>query len=719
MSATTDSHPYVIRVSTRFLLLSLASSILVAYSVGLITRIILIEGPRNAFLAEHDASALYVRPDHSKKPVLPNPQLIDGKSVPPIVYSAKTFHTAMGTSSSSAYLENETKASEKAIQKVKGPAKGPVKGPKNSTASCRGSARVDGQCKSLDAPTPVHNSSAVVTINETGEEEEEHLPAGQHLLVDIKNVDANFLDSEFLLAQAMIDVVNDSKLTLLSYHCHKLDNTGVSCVGVLLESHISFHTWPEFGVISLDLFTCGSGELIPILPIVERLFAVPSPGGDKPEMIWSHKLRGASIGKGILGDDLGRFVLETTDMDLKREVVTARTDFQRIDIYDTINAHSRDYGSYRASIEGGDTYEAKHPELFTPQTEVYLDGILQSTRYGNEAYHEALVQPAMFAHPDPKRVAIIGGGEGSTLREALKHKSVEKVIMIEIDEKMVQVSKEYIPDWNTCSDITGSAQWCGDDIRADMRYEDGLAWFHNRFSNNRKTYSEEYNEDPFDIVIMDALDPHDDISFADNLYTNKEFLQTLYNSLSDEGVLVMQLGISAQIQDPLESLSINKKRHFMLNALESVGFESLHIYEEANCGFRWPWMFAVALKSSKIDHQWYRNAAEIDLDIARRLIPTVSGEPSLKVFDGTTMNYNYQNPGKSTETVFCREIPTPKSCNGYVENMKSKATYDPYAMRHQYKLTESNYEGLLTMCQDVNQKTTTPVQLRTLCSMLE
>jgi S-adenosylmethionine decarboxylase proenzyme len=710
MGTNTESNPYVIRVSTRFLLLSLASSILVAFTVGRAARIILIEGPRNALLAEHEASALYVRPEHSKKPALPTPQLIDGKSVPPIVYSAKTFHTSMGTSSSSAYLENETKVSDKTVQK----AKGPVKGPKNITISCKDSSEAyDGQCKSLDAPTPVSNVSNIIVLNETEEEEEEHLPAGQHLLVDIKNVDGNFLDSEFRLAQAMIDVVNDSKLTLLSYHCHKLDNKGVSCVGVLLESHISFHTWPEFGVISLDLFTCGSGELIPILPIVKRLFAVPAPGGDEPDMIWAHKLRGASIGKGVLGDDLGRFVLETTDMDLKREVVTARTDFQRIDIYDTINAHSRDYGSYRASIEGGDTYEAKHPELFTPQTEVYLDGILQSTRYGNEAYHEALVQPAMFIHPNPKRVAIIGGGEGSTLREALKHKSVEKVTMIEIDEKMVQFSKEYIPDWNTCSDIVGSAQWCGDDTRADMRYEDGLAWFHNRFSINRKTFSDEFKEDPFEIVIMDALDPQDDISFADKLYTDKEFLDTLYNSLSDDGILVMQLGISSQIQDPLESISSNEKRHYVLNALESVGFKSLHVYEEGNCGFRWPWTFAIALKSSNSDHLWYRNAAEIDLDITKRLIPTVSGEPALKVFDGATMNYYYQNPGKSTETVYCRERPTPTSCTGSFDKMKSKAAYDPYAMRHQYKLSERKYD----FCQNLNQTAFAPPELKALCAI--
>jgi hypothetical protein len=63
----------------------------------------------------------------------------------------------------------------------------------------------------------------------------EHLPAGQHLLVDIERVNSDFLNSEVRLAEAMVKVVNTSKLTLLSYHCHKFILMGVSCVGILLK----------------------------------------------------------------------------------------------------------------------------------------------------------------------------------------------------------------------------------------------------------------------------------------------------------------------------------------------------------------------------------------------------------------------------------------------------------------------------------------------------
>ena len=137
--------------------------------------------------------------------------------------------------------------------------------------------------------------------NEDGGVLRQHQPSGQHLLVDMKNVDPAFLNSDDRLVRSMIDLVDETAVTLLSYHCHSLVPTGVSCVGVLLESHISFHTWPSEGVIILDVFTCGDEPLVPFLPSIRRLFGVPvrgySTSGDNateepPRMLWSHKRRG-------------------------------------------------------------------------------------------------------------------------------------------------------------------------------------------------------------------------------------------------------------------------------------------------------------------------------------------------------------------------------------------------------------------------------------------
>ena len=94
-----------------------------------------------------------------------------------------------------------------------------------------------------------HQGGGVAVSEDTKKKIEQHQPAGQHLLVDIAGVDSDFLDSEDRLSKAMVETVNQSELTLLSYHCHSLKPKGVSCVGVLLESHISFHTVRLLGLI--------------------------------------------------------------------------------------------------------------------------------------------------------------------------------------------------------------------------------------------------------------------------------------------------------------------------------------------------------------------------------------------------------------------------------------------------------------------------------------
>lgn len=153
---------------------------------------------------------------------------------------------------------------------------------------------------------------------------------------------------------------------------------------------------------------------------------------------------------------------------------------------------------FKKSLLPDGSYESRNPILFKPDRVVMMDGWIQSNRNDEAAYHEALVHPAMFAHPNPKRVAIIGGGEASTLREVLKHNTVEDAIMIEIDETMVKTSREYLPEWSNCTDF--GADWCVEDPRTQMYYEDALAWFMERFP-----HGEEPKEKKMDVLIMDAL----------------------------------------------------------------------------------------------------------------------------------------------------------------------------------------------------------------------
>ena len=179
--------------------------------------------------------------------------------------------------------------------------------------------------------------------------------------------------------------------------------------------------------------------------------------------------------------------------------MSVETEFQRIDIYDAISPAGGNLSSYRKSLTGDDSYESQHPSLYRPDRVLFLDGWAQSSLHSEAAYHEALVHPALFAHPKPKRVAIIGGGEGATLREVLKHVTVKEAVMIEIDEALVNISRTYIPEWSDCSDLVGSSSWCIDDPRATLYYEDAIGWFLDRKSHDKKA------DELFDVIIMDAL----------------------------------------------------------------------------------------------------------------------------------------------------------------------------------------------------------------------
>jgi len=512
------------------------------------------------------------------------------------------------------------------------------------------------------------------------DDDDEHLPQGQHLLVDIKNVEADFLNSESRLADAMISVVRNAGLTLLSYHCHSLTPAGVSCVGVLLESHISFHTWPDEGVITLDLFTCGPKGLLVAIPDIEARFGIPRCGpesasgqpcaakADEVKALWSHELRGFRHPQkrkaNYLDDtsDLAFWVTSSMDLAVKEQIVSTESPYQRIDIWDVLDVD--DTPSYqdgqRHNLTIGDPRWMTH-ELASPERLLFLDGTLQSMSESEREYHEALVHPALFAHPDPRRVVIVGGGEGATLREVLKHGTVDKATMIDLDEMMVDIAKQHLPFMSDCSDLVGSASSgsCFDDPRAEVLIEDGRQYFFDKYG---PAAGPTKDEDKVDVIILDALDPEDDTVIADMLYTDDDFLAALYSSLSDEGIIIIQIGTAPSIHDPRPDLGVYSRREQMFRLLEAHP-ETAHmfVYEEAHCGFLEPHSFLVVCRSDSCHKRWYAGADEIDYAIYDRIRETKSGEPALVHFDGSTQR-SYQVPPRAWETVYCRRDPEPFEC---------------------------------------------------------
>lgn len=140
-----------------------------------------------------------------------------------------------------------------------------------------------------------------------------------------------------------------------------------------------------------------------------------------------------------------------------------------------------------------------------------LDGVVQITERDEFFYHEMLVHVALHAHPNPKNVIVIGGGDGGAVREVLKHDSVEKVYFIEIDEEVINVSRKYFP-----------TVACGvDDKRVEIRCMDGAEFVKGRTGD-------------IDAVIVDSTDI---IGFAKSLFT-VEFFKSVKDCLTDEGMLV-------------------------------------------------------------------------------------------------------------------------------------------------------------------------------------
>jgi spermidine synthase len=146
-----------------------------------------------------------------------------------------------------------------------------------------------------------------------------------------------------------------------------------------------------------------------------------------------------------------------------------------------------------------------------------LDGKIQSTSLDEWVYHESLVHPPMLAHPNPREVLIVGGGEGSTLREVLKHRPVQHVVMVDIDEEVIALAKQYLGEFH---------QGAFDDPRTELVIADG------------REYLSRVEDGRFDLVIVDITDPLAG-GPSYKLFT-KEFYTLVKRKLGAEGVMVTQ-----------------------------------------------------------------------------------------------------------------------------------------------------------------------------------
>ncbi len=144
---------------------------------------------------------------------------------------------------------------------------------------------------------------------------------------------------------------------------------------------------------------------------------------------------------------------------------------------------------------------------------LWLDNIIMTNIKDEFVYHEMISHVALNTHPNPKKVLVIGGGDGGVIREIIKHPSVEKAVLVEIDRRVVETSKQYLPEIA-----------CGlDDPKVEVLYEDGIKYVEN-------------HKNEFDIIITDSTDP---IGPAVGLFEGS-FYKSCYDALKEDGIFVAQ-----------------------------------------------------------------------------------------------------------------------------------------------------------------------------------
>jgi spermidine synthase len=271
--------------------------------------------------------------------------------------------------------------------------------------------------------------------------------------------------------------------------------------------------------------------------------------------------------------------------------------------------------------------QTQFQEMYVVESGVYgkalvLDGKWQSCTGDEFLYHEPLVHPAMVFHGAPKNVLILGGGEGATTREVLRWKSVEKVVMVDIDGEVVEACRQHLPEMH---------QGSFDDPRFELVIDDALTYL-------------DQSTTKWDVVISDLSDPIEEgPSFK--LFT-KEYYQKVRRVLAPDGYFVLQAG-------PVSPAGLTQHAR-LVKTMETI-FPSVLSCTTYASTYGSPWSFIIGSAVTM--------AAQPDIAATDRILAekTTGG---LRMFDGMTMLGILQIPlhlrhAIATETQIYTEVTPP------------------------------------------------------------
>ncbi|MGL4387781.1 MAG: polyamine aminopropyltransferase [Brevinema sp.] len=180
------------------------------------------------------------------------------------------------------------------------------------------------------------------------------------------------------------------------------------------------------------------------------------------------------------------------------------TEETKFSIKITKQLHKEDTGFQKAEFFDSDEYG----RFFT------LDGYMMMTEKDEFMYHDMIVHVPMASNPSIKKVLVIGGGDGATVRELTRYKHIEKIVMVDIDERVVRLCQEFLP--STSYKLT--------DPRVTLLFQDGVKFIADSLDKE------------YDLVIVDSTEP---VSVGEGLFST-EFYKNCYRILGDNGILVNQ-----------------------------------------------------------------------------------------------------------------------------------------------------------------------------------
>ncbi|MFA6548289.1 MAG: adenosylmethionine decarboxylase [Candidatus Magasanikbacteria bacterium] len=224
---------------------------------------------------------------------------------------------------------------------------------------------------------------------------------GREMIADLRGCDPRVIDDEQLLKRLVQEAIRTTKHHMLDISVRKFQPIGVTVLALLAESHLSLHTYPEYGYVAVDVFTCGKNKPEPILEYLQEKFGAQ-------EIHWEYIRRGTmKQWKTIYENEGYKRQIEVT-----KTLHTRVTPFQKLEVV-------------RAKRLG---------------TCLFANDVLQMTSYDSSIYDEQILKKLGNA----KSVLIVGGGDCSILKQIVKIKQLKEIYMFEQDQQVVEIAQKYL-----------------------------------------------------------------------------------------------------------------------------------------------------------------------------------------------------------------------------------------------------------------------------------